>query len=215
MILKHKRMIIVISIVLFLLICFLFSSKNEEVVVEPIEEKKEKVVETTIQVDVKGAVKNPGVYEIPEHSRVQDVIKKSGGFLENADTSTINLSKLLKDEMVILIYTKEEIESFKTTEQREQKTDQTCICPKLENDVYVKDAVTNYQQNTVKETKQVSLNNGTAADFESLPGIGPSKANAIVTYRNEHGGFQSIEDIKLVSGIGEATFEKIKAYLTL
>lgn len=215
MIFKHKRMILVILIVLFLLVCLLFSQNREEIVVEPQPEKKEEVIETTIQVDVKGAVKHPGVYEVSEHSRVQDAIKKSGGFLENADTSTINLSKLLKDEMVILIYTKEEIEAFKTLEQREQKTDQTCICPKIENNACMKDAVTNYQQNNVKETKQVSLNHGTVADFETLPGIGPSKANAIVIYRSEHGGFQSIEDLKLVSGIGEATFEKIKAYLTL
>lgn len=215
-----KTWILIISILFCLAIFFLFSKEEKIIETEPLLQPVEEVEKKkALAVDIKGAVKNPGVYQLEENTRILDAVLKSGGFLENADTTTINLSKKLEDEMVIIIYTKEEIAAFKEAEQRVNKTDTTCICPKIENSACIKEAVTNYQPTT--ETKQentnkmVSLNNGSVADFETLPGIGPSKANAIVSYREEHGNFNRIEEIKNVSGIGEATFEKIKAYLTL
>lgn len=217
----NKKWILIAGIFFLLFTFFLFSKQEDSVptenLLEPVEEVKKP--KTTLAVDIKGAVKNPGVYQLEENTRILDVIEKSGGFLENADTTTINLSKKLEDEMVIIIYTKEEIASFKETEQRVNKTDTTCICPKIENQACIKEAVTNYQSSNQPKSenfnKTVSLNNGSATDFETLPGIGSSKANAIVSYREEHGNFSSIEEIKNVSGIGDATFEKIKAYLTL
>ncbi len=207
-------MIVIVSIILFLLfMSFVFRSKEEPILEGPlIESQREEGKSETIQVDIKGAVKAPGIYQMEADSRVQDVILKSGGLLENAYINTINLSKKLEDEMVIIIYTEAEMQAFLEEETRTLKQENTCICPKVENGACIKEATTN---NNTHSTKQVSLNAGTKEDFETLSGIGSAKAEAIIQYRNEHGKFHSIEEIKNVSGIGEATYEKIKQYLTL
>lgn len=222
----NKKMILISSIVFLLIIYFsslFFIPKQEEIIeLEPVlQESKEEVFHNELQIDIKGAIKNPGVYMLEEGSRVQDAIMKSGGFLEEADTTSINLSKKLEDEMVIIIYTKAEIAAVMEEEVRTNKVEQTCICPKIENQACVQKPVTNVpsqessEDNTSNEPKIVSLNKGTVSDFETLPGIGPSKAAAIIKYREEHGEFKTIEELKEVSGIGEKTFEKIKPYLTL
>ena len=108
-----KKIIYLLLLSLFLVSC----SKQEETITyeeESIEKEEEKQVEKMF-VDVKGAVLNPGVYEF-EEGNVQDAIAKAGGLLENADTNYLNLSKRLKDEMVILVYTREEIEAFEKGE---------------------------------------------------------------------------------------------------
>ena len=214
-IVEKKRVLLIISIILFLLLtCFLYPKKEVVILEEPILDEKEISTKSEhIQVDIKGAVKTPGVYEMNVDSRVQDVIEKSGGLLENAYLNTINLSKKLEDEMVIIIYTKEEINQFMKEETRTLKQENTCVCPKITNDVCVEKPVTNKEETVI--SKKISLNQGTKEEFESLTGIGPSKAEAIIKYRNEHGKFESIEEIKNVSGIGEATFEKIKDNLAL
>lgn len=214
---SKKRMILIVGIILLLCVSYYLNQPKEESIV-PLLERQEEQIEPvkSICIDIKGAVKNPGIYHFEEGDRVQDAITKSGGLLESADISTINLSRSLKDEMVIIVYTKEEIQAFLKEEQKIGTVDQTCVCPKIENDACIKEAITNYESpNESKKEKMVSLNHGTIHDFQSLPGIGASKAQAIVSYREEHGNFMSIEDIKKVSGIGEATFEKIKQYLTL
>lgn len=218
-IIKEKKVILIVSIILFLILMSIFLKKEEEQIMEePIMEIQEEVQKSeTIQVDIKGAVKTPGVYEMNTDSRVQDLILKSGGLLENAYVNTINLSKKLEDEMVVIIYTNEEINTFLEEETRIMKQENTCVCPKVENNVCIKEATTNKPTANKEDnaTKKVSLNNGTKEDFETLSGIGSSKANAIIEYRNEHGKFNTIEEIKNVSGIGDATFEKIKENLTL
>lgn len=220
-ILEKKKVLLSMGII-FLLGFFYFSfPKEEEIIENPLlekpEEKNEKVENSVIQVDIKGAVKNPGVYQMQDNERVKDVIEKSGGLLENAFLNTINLSKKLEDEMVIIIYTKEEIDQLLEEETRTLKQENTCICPQIKNDACIKEATTNITPTKDEQptSKQVSLNHGTKEDFETLTGIGPSKASAIIQYRIEHGRFESIEEIKNVSGIGEATYEKIKANLTL
>ncbi len=212
---EKKRMLLILSITLFLLLsCFLFPKEEEIILEEPLKEETGKVVqEDVIQVDIKGAVKTPGVYQMNNNSRVQDAIEKSGGLLENAYLNTINLSKRLHDEMVIIIYTKEEIDQFLKEETRTLKQENTCICPKITNDVCIEKSITNKEE--INHTLKISLNQGKKEDFETLTGIGPSKAEAIIKYRNEHGKFETIEEIKNVNGIGEATFEKIKDHLTL
>lgn len=212
----NKRVLLVVGIILFILLIFCFFREEEAITPEPLLEEMNTTPtkSSTIQVDIKGAVKTPGVYEMEENARVQDVIKKSGGLLPNAFLNTINLSKKLEDEMVIIIYTKEEIATFLEEETRTLKQENTCVCPKIVNDACVKEATTNKEEKQAT-SKQVSLNHGTKEDFESLAGIGPSKASAIIEYRNEHGKFETIEEIKNVSGIGDATYEKIKDNLTL
>lgn len=211
------------KIMILLLLCFFVvscSQSKDTISFQETETKvKEKKQETqTIAVDVKGAVAHPGVYEF-ENGNVLDAITKAGGLLENADMNYLNLSKQLKDEMVIIIYTKEQIADFENGNQL-QLPIETCVCPEIKNDgcLQEKDVVSNKKEDepvTVEEGPHViSILTATKEEWMLLPGIGETKANAIIEYRNMH-GFQSIEDVKNVKGIGDSTFEKIKEYLTM
>lgn len=212
-----KKIFILLLLCLFVVSC----SKSEDTISfqeKKVPTKEEKQDEKMIAVDVKGAVLNPGVYEF-SNGTVLDAITKAGGLLENADTNYLNLSKKLKDEMVILIYTKEEIADFENGNQL-QLPIETCVCPEIKNDGCLKDedVVTNRKEEetvTVEEGPHViSILTATKEEWMLLPGIGETKANAIIEYRNTN-GFQSIEDLKNVKGIGDSTFEKIKEYLTM
>ena len=162
-----------------------------EPTVEPIKE---------IKVDIKGEVNRPGVYILAVGNRVIDAIIQASGFTKNADSSLINLSKLLVDEMVIRVYSKEQVKKEVIIEYVEKE----CICEKVTNDACV-------DQNT----ELISINNGLQTDLENIPGIGTTKALAIIAYRTQNGLFTKIEDIKNVVGIGDATYENIKDYITL
>jgi competence protein ComEA len=139
-----------------------------------------------IKVDVKGAVKKPGVYETMEGDRVIDVLEKAGGLMENADRNQINFALRVSDEMVI--YIPGEGEGLFETNGAEGMTS------------------ISVQQNDGK----INLNNATEAELQTLPGIGPSKAAAILEHRETNGPFKAIEDLKLIPGIGDKTFEKLK-----
>ena len=194
--------------------------KKEEIIEEKIEE------ETTIEkeyVDIKGAIKNPGIYEIDKNTRVLDIVTKAGGLTEEADTTYTNLSQKLKDEMVIIIYTKEQIKKSKENENLSTKqVNNTCICPKITNDTCIsKEIKITTESNKLKENetietnKIVNINEATLEELLTLTGIGESKAKAIIEYREKNGKFNTIEDIKNVSGIGEALYEKIKDNITV
>lgn len=148
-------------------------------------------------VDIKGLVNVPGVYEIDESTRVIDVINQAGGILDGADTSNINLACLLKDEDVIIISSKENNISI------------------LENDGQIEKeniVVDKKEENSKEESKTIDLNTASLEDLITVPGIGEKKAQDIIDYRLEHGRFESVEDLKQISGIGDATFEKIRSY---
>ena len=187
--------------------------ENKEEIEEPKEVKK-------IKVDIKGEVKNPGIQELNEFDRVGDAIKKAGGLTEDADTELINLSKTLKDEMVIIVYNKYEIEKIKSETNKSETIikyiEQKCTCPDTINDACInKKSESNKEtKEQIKETK-ISINTATIEELMKVDGIGESKAKAIIKYREENGPFQTIEDIKNVSGIGESTFEKFKDYITV
>jgi len=106
--------IVTISIIIFLTLNNKNDSKEEPLLVEKKEPKKEKskTSKELVKVDIKGAINNPGIYSLNTDSRVVDVIEMAGGLTEEADTSVINLSKKLSDEMVIIIYTKTEVKDF-------------------------------------------------------------------------------------------------------
>lgn len=165
--------------------------------------------------DIKGAVANPGVYKIEESARIIDAINMAGGLLENADTSVNNLSKFIKDEMVIIIYTKDEVLNFSEVIEKEIKENDTC---KKNNDVILNDSCINNDQEKESNNdidKKISINTADLDLMITLPGIGEEKAKTIIAYRNEHGLFEKIEDIMNVSGIGEKLFEKLKDYITV
>lgn len=176
----------------------------------------EEVPENTVSVDIKGAVNTPGVYNVKENSRVGDVLAIAGGSRDDADLSVINLSKKVYDEMVVIIYTKNEVKKFtevkkeETTKQEkcvnnnENITNNACVCPSP--------TISNTIENT---TKKISLNSASKEELTTLSGIGESKALLIIEYREKNGPFKSIEELKNISGIGDSLFEKIKENITL
>ena len=221
-----KYIWIILIIFVLLLFVFIKDDSTEEVILEENnlelkEENIEKVDNIKIKVDIKGAVKNPGVYEVEENSRVSDVINISGGLTSEADTSVINLSKNVIDEMVIIIYTKDEINEMKEGSTSIKYIEKECVCPKLENDACIEDKIDNVPNNENnsndknEENGKVSLNNATLDELMTLDGIGEKKAQAIIDYRNKNNGFKTIEELLEVDGIGSTTYEKIKDRLTL
>lgn len=211
----NHRMKIIISCLLFIaLFLYLFLSKEQEerIIVEKEEVKEEIKKEDTVQedeyiyIDIKGQVKNNGVYKILSGARVIDAIKVAGGLLPDADTSLINLSMKLKDEMAIVIFSKQEVENFYKT--KEEFNTKVFECEKV-NDTCVHEIEDSNNQ------ELLNVNKASINDFMSLPGLGESKANSIIEYRNSHGSFKNIEELKEVKGIGESIFEKIKEYLTI
>ena len=138
-----------------------------------------------LMIDVKGAIAYPGVYEIHMGARINDAIELAGGFADDADQSQVNLAQKVQDEMVILI-------------------------------PYIDDGAEMAASNlSVHSEGKVRINYATQEEIESLPGIGPSKAQAILKHREENGFFRNAEDLLQVSGIGEKTLENLRDYLHL
>ncbi len=173
----------------------------EEAYVCPKEEVANTVVEEVedefVTVDIKGAVVNPGVYRVTKNSIVNDVIVLAGGLLEEADTSNINLSKVVSSEMMITIYTKDEVANQKKAEAivEEKNDDDSSLNEEL--------------------TTLVNLNTADVEELMLLPGIGESKANLIIQYRENCGPFTSKEELMYIKGIGEAIYAKLESYITV
>ena len=144
----------------------------------------------TLLVDVKGAVRYPGVYTLEEGQRIVNAIEMAGGYTEQANPSHINHAQKLQDEMVIYIPKIGEVlsESIEQLIQIPQQSSST----------------------STSSSGKVNLNKAEESELTTLPGIGPSKAKAIIQYRIEQGTFQTIDDLKKVTGIGEKTFEQLK-----
>lgn len=175
----------------------IFKEKDDSGNDDVIEDLKDDT--NTVIVDIKGMVVNPGVYEVPSNFRVNDVIETAGGLLDGADTSKINLAKIVSDEMTIIIYSNEEIiEKYKN---------EVCICdcPDISNDACI--------SGNNEEDDLININTADIDELMNIKGIGRSKAKAIVEYRDKNGNFNSIDDIKNVDGIGDSLFEKIKMYI--
>ena len=145
------------------------------------DEKAENKHDEKIFVDVKGAVKHPGVFETTKDKRVKDLIEEAGGLLEDADTSTLNLSQKVKDQMVIYV--------LKHGEKPKQISD---------------------GGSSSSNTDVININTANKEQLMKISGVGKTKAEAIISYREKNGDFKKKEDITKVRGIGKATFEKIK-----
>lgn len=178
--------------------------KDKEEVKEEEEEQKEDSEDKKIVVDIKGMVASPGVYEVSSTARVNDVITMAGGLIDGADTSLINLAKIVVDEMTIIVYSKEEV-----TEKLKEEIC-VCECPLITNDACINDSAS-----SVKEGSLININTATKEELMTISGIGETKADDIIKYRESNGNFKSIDEIKNVSGIGDSLFEKIKDYITV
>lgn len=209
---QYKYKLIIGTVVFFCLIivCVGFfkkvTSKESENKMVPeintsISVKKESKVDNknNIYVDIKGSVKNQGVYKLSFESRIDKLIAIAGGINEDADLNKVNLAKILKDEEVIYIPKKGE----KIPAEFEKN---------IQDGVSQKEQIANTNQNV---DSKINLNTATKEQLQTLTGVGPSKAEAILNYKKTSGDFKVIEDLKNVDGIGEKTFDKLKDLITV
>lgn len=154
--------------------------------------------DSKIYVHISGSVKKPGVYSVEDGARLYQVIDLAGGLTQKAKRSLLNLAEPVTDGQKIHILSKKEYKSQSSSNTQDTK-DSSLSGNVLE----------------AEKSDMVNINTASEEEFMGLPGIGPSKAAAIVTHREENGAFSSLEDIKNVSGIGDATFSNIKSMITV
>ena len=153
------------------------------------EEKDEPLEQDLITVDVKGAVKSPGIYDLPVGSRVHDAVQKAGGLTEEADSKSLNLAQKVSDEALVYVPTKGE----EATSQQ---------------------AASGTSPSTSKE-KKINLNKASLEELKQVKGLGGKRAQDIIDHREANGKFKSVDELKKVSGIGAKTIEKLKDYVTV
>ena len=158
------------------------SSTEKEVKEEPLEQD-------LITVDVKGAVKSPGIYDLPVGSRVNDAVQKAGGLTEQADSKSLNLAQKVSDEALVYVPTKGE-------------------------DSASQQAGSGTASSTSKE-KKVNINKASLEELKQVKGLGGKRAQDIIDHRESNGKFKSVDELKKVSGIGAKTIEKLKDYVTV
>ena len=165
--------------------------------------------EKTLVVHICGAVSAPGVYELPAGSRIIDAVEAGGGFLPEAEEACCNLAEEIVDGCQIYIMTKSESCADGQTEKK------AGIQTSPDSDMQTTDRNVRSNSATALENGLVNLNTADVAALMTLPGIGESRAKAIISYREQHGAFAQIEDIMKISGIKQAAFSKIKDKITV
>lgn len=233
---SERKLELLIIVLLLGAICFLVWNsyfKKDKVLLEDddvnlISDTLEKVEDSSnvseekyILVDIKGEVKKPGVYKLKENSRVIDAINVSGGLTKKSYTKYINLSRILKDENVIIVNSTSEIKKVSSgnniTEVKINK-DSKNSASISESELITNDNVKSEEDNTVnslENNQKVNINTATKEELMKLSNIGESKAEKIIDYRTANGNFNSIEDIKKVSGIGDKLYDSIKENITV
>lgn len=162
------------------------STSQEDLAASSTEEASQLVV------DVKGAVKEPGLYSLEAGSRVNDAIEAAGGLTDEADPKSINLAQKLTDEAVVYVARVEEQVSI----------------------IGSREGGSAGSMQGEKNTK-VNLNTATEADLQTISGIGAKRAADIIAYREANGGFKTVDDLNNVSGIGDKTMESLRPYVTV
>ena len=153
------------------------------------EDKAESVEQDLITVDVKGAVKSPGIYDLPVGSRVNDAVQKAGGLTEQADSKSLNLAQKVSDEALVYVPTKGE-------ESASQQTSSGTA-------------------SSTSKDKKVNINKASLEELKQVKGLGGKRAQDIIDHREANGKFKSVDELKKVSGIGAKTIEKLKDYVTV
>jgi competence protein ComEA len=199
---KIIRVVIITLLILAALFLFLFRTGNPED--KEIMKSNENESQTSLQsdvptdviiVDVAGEVQNPSVIELPIESRINDAVIAAGGLTNNADISQINRAAILSDGEKIFIPTKAD--------------------PPTENGVPLNGGIISNGTTDVGSpvSSLININYASISELQEVPGIGPVTAEKIIQYRNDHGLFRKIDDIKKVNGIGDKTYAKMKAYI--
>ena len=201
---KQKIIVVVLIIIMCIVIGYYIISKTEkydysdiEKISNIIEEDKEvddNIIENKIVIHITGEVEEEGVIELEKGARISDAIEEAGGTTEEADLSNVNLAYSLSDGQKVKI------------PNINEKDEEIIVVEEKAGDNII------IEGNKSKEEK-ININKAAQTEIETLPGIGPSTALKIINYRNEHGKFKNIEDIKNVSGIGDSKFENIKEYI--
>lgn len=205
---KKQKIILIILITIIGIGIYCYTNAIENTSEEEIENVLEvaqtnttkETEEKNIFVHIAGCVQKEGMLELSSNSRIADAIEKAGGLTQEADLSDINLAYLLEDGMKIYIPNQNE------RQENNEKTENTA---KTENTPSMQ------IQNTSTKQDVININTATQEELDTLPGIGPATATKIIEYRKEKGKFKQKEEIKEVSGIGEAKYEKIKEYISI
>ena len=201
---EYKKVLSIIGGVLAVIVIILvgrgmMASSTKEKVMVTNAVNTTRVEETTTMmpqncyVDIKGEVLRPGVYEFSCESRMQDVIKKAGGFTEEADETKINLAQKITDQMQIIVPNVHSKQEDGLTEGNSEKGSS------------ITTSVSNSKQGTI------NINTATLEELQTIKGIGKKKAEAILQYRKEHGAFRTKEDLLQVKGIGKKALEAIES----
>ena len=207
LLMEHKKILSIIGGVLAVIVIILvgrgmMASPTKEKVMVTNAVNTTRVDETTTMtpqncyVDIKGEVLRPGVYEFSCESRMQEVIKKAGGFTEEADETKINLAQKISDQMQIIVLNVQSKQEGGVTEENSEKGNSSNTSP------------SNSKQGTV------NINTATLEELQTIKGIGKKKAEAILQYRKEHGAFRTKEDLLQVKGIGKKALEAIESQVT-
>ena len=207
---KQKIILFAIAGIVAIVIIFFIYNKNQikdeiglenEILVTNITSKEKNVEnENTIIIHITGSVKKPGIVKLKEGSRIEDAIEEAGGLTENADITKVNLAYIVEDGTKIKI----------PSSSDEDIGDEEIIDNRSGENIIVEENISSSNKNN----QIVNINKATEKEFQSLPGIGPSLASKIVEYRSQKGKFESIEDIKNVTGIGSGKYENIKDLIT-
>ena len=204
---EYKKILSIIGGVLAVIVIILVgrvmmaSSTKEKVMVTNAVNTTRVEETTTIMpqncyVDIKGEVLRPGVYEFSCESRIQEVIKKAGGFTEEADETKINLAQKITDQMQMIVPNVNSKQEGGVTEGNSEKGNSS-----------------NMILSNAKQGK-VNINTATLEELQTIKGIGKKKAEAILQYRKEHGPFRTKEDLLEVKGIGKKALEAIESQVT-
>ena len=207
LLMEYKKVLSIIGGVLAVIVIILvgrgmMASPTKEKVMVTNAVNTTRVEETTTMmphncyVDIKGEVLHPGVYEFSCESRMQEVIKKAGGFTEEADETKINLAQKISDQMQIIVPNLHSKQEGGVTEGNSEKGNMSNTTP------------SNSKQGTV------NINTATLEELQTIKGIGKKKAEAILQYRKEHGAFRTNEDLLQVKGIGKKALEAIESQVT-
>jgi len=202
---KQIKIAVIALVVVTALLLFGGNGEKDEIVVEPAgktqtEQETEKIMEeseeigegtsqtveipvSNLVVDISGCVKTPGVYGVQDGTRLHQVIELAGGLTKDADIDAINQAELVTDGQKILIPAKIEGEHKGAADP---------------------------VRGTMSDNGKININQADSVTLQEIPGVGPATADKIMQYRETNGGFQNIEDLKNVSGIGDKTFEKMK-----
>lgn len=208
---KKTTIIIIIGIIISIVIYYFFI-KDEDYIesntnLDTLSENTKNeinIIDTKEKIYITGGIKNEGVYEIEENTRIIDCIEKAGGLTEKADIANINLAYLVEDGMKIYIPKKGEENTDKIEDNKYIQSTNNNQDTNNQNSSNAKNEINNKNKN------KININTATQTELETLPGIGPSIALKIINYKKEKGKFNNIEEIKNVSGIGENKYNQIK-----